>query len=964
MDFAGPASTSAAKSGRKSDGGLDPVLGFKITFRRIGAGLQNLGNTCFLNSVLQCLTYTEPFAAYCHSGEHRSSCRTAGFCAMCALQNHVMNALQSTGKILSPSHLVKNLRCISRNFRNSRQEDAHEYMVNLLESMHKCCLPSGVPTESPSAYEKSLVHKIFGGRLRSQVRCLQCNYCSNKFDPFLDLSLEILKADSLTRALMHFTAKEQLDGGEKQYQCQRCKQKVRASKQLTVHKAPYVLTIHLKRFGPDVLGQKIDKKVGFEPSLDLKPFVSDPQEADLKYTLYGVLVHAGWSTHSGHYYCFVRTSSGMWHSLDDNQVRPVSEKTVLGQKAYMLFYVRDRSSAVKRSADFSQKENMLSSALGSKVICRPPFTNGAMQNSERNLSISTCSSTKFKTDDTSHGSTTQKESPTSQNNGQATVRQDTCLEANCEVSSDQLQLKDSVKLENPLTQMPPVTTSSQNKQATNESTHPSDSKDNGIITTSHSTGSSFTRESQQVAQEKSGLNSGCNRKVVLSVLAAQPTSNLLSQDGLHNDGTINAISQNNDNPCKMEIDRASANKKSKTVCKQLAGIKGNIKKEHFNEKSAAHQSIQKTVPEGDNCMSTQRTGKRLLETDECGLNTSIKMNVANGHLQQKAVAVEREKSAGDSSETKLQRKKPGRSLLNGQHFGRRKLFLTSLYVHKKKHKRSKKHRLNSKNTMKDLEDLHADDQGVSTSKATKVVDGASTGSSKKRPHSRVITENKVLGANNAEFFSGDFVHIRNLDESMKNDTNIDDQGVSMSESNKVFDVASADSSKRSSGSRSNKKENVEGLNSGKNCNAYFVHNRNSDRSSKFDIVLAASDQSTTPLNSTGHQCEGREADAYGKAPVQKGVVSLLTSLKEPTVPRWDDAELPSSQSHDLDNAHGSNIGYILDEWDEEYDRGRRKKVKKSTRTFGGPNPFQEIANIKLKQHNMQSKRYGNQPLRI
>jgi hypothetical protein len=58
---------------------------------------------------------------------------------------------------------------ISRNFQKSRQEDAHEYMVNLLESMHKCCLPSGVPSESPGAFEKSLVHKIFGGRLRSQV---------------------------------------------------------------------------------------------------------------------------------------------------------------------------------------------------------------------------------------------------------------------------------------------------------------------------------------------------------------------------------------------------------------------------------------------------------------------------------------------------------------------------------------------------------------------------------------------------------------------------------------------------------------------------------------------------------------------------------------------------------------------------------------------------------------------------
>jgi len=63
---------------------------------------------------------------------------------------------------------------ISRTFRNSRQEDAHELMINLLESMHKCCLPSGVPSESQSAYDKSLVHKIFGGRLRSQVCSVHC----------------------------------------------------------------------------------------------------------------------------------------------------------------------------------------------------------------------------------------------------------------------------------------------------------------------------------------------------------------------------------------------------------------------------------------------------------------------------------------------------------------------------------------------------------------------------------------------------------------------------------------------------------------------------------------------------------------------------------------------------------------------------------------------------------------------
>ncbi|XP_074278951.1 uncharacterized protein LOC141602722 [Silene latifolia] len=338
----------------------DAVLAFRMPLRRIGAGLENLGNTCFLNAVIQCLTYTEPLVGYLQNGKHENTCRVAGFCALCAIQKHISRALQASGRSLAPKDLVSHLRSISRNFRNARQEDAHEFMIHLLESMHKCCLPSGVQAESPGAYEKSLVHRIFGGRLRSQVKCLQCSHCSNTFDPFLDLSLEIVKADSLHKALKNFTAPEQLDGGERQYKCEKCKHKVKALKQLTVSRAPYVLTIHLKRFRSHFSGQKIDKKVQFGPTLDLKPFVTGEYEGDLTYTLYGVLVHAGYSTHSGHYYCFVRTSNGLWYSLDDNRVIQVSERMVMEQKAYMLFYVRDRKKFVsKKAMAMVQKENLL-----------------------------------------------------------------------------------------------------------------------------------------------------------------------------------------------------------------------------------------------------------------------------------------------------------------------------------------------------------------------------------------------------------------------------------------------------------------------------------------------------------------------------------------------------------------------------------------------------------------------------
>jgi hypothetical protein len=56
--------------------------------------------------------------------------------------------------------------------------------------------------------------------------------------------------------------------------------------------------------------------------------------------LFGVLVHSGSSSNSGHYFSYVKTATGMWYEMDDDNVSPVSEKVVLKQKAYLLFYAR------------------------------------------------------------------------------------------------------------------------------------------------------------------------------------------------------------------------------------------------------------------------------------------------------------------------------------------------------------------------------------------------------------------------------------------------------------------------------------------------------------------------------------------------------------------------------------------------------------------------------------------------
>ncbi|XP_055596056.1 ubiquitin carboxyl-terminal hydrolase 3-like [Uranotaenia lowii] len=211
--------------------------------RRV-VGLRNLGNTCFMNSVLQSLSNIQEFSTYFNAmpsldtqkgkqkAYHSRSMKENldDVFVVEELRKVLLNLSQggdgSKGAI-SPECLFLVIWKVVPQFRGHRQHDAHEFLRYMLDRLHmelqQVSIPVDISSSSTSSSgvgntnsphksgevvktnpynvhplshlhtkgRNSIVTNVFGGVLQSEVRCLVCGMESKKHDPFLDLSLDI-----------------------------------------------------------------------------------------------------------------------------------------------------------------------------------------------------------------------------------------------------------------------------------------------------------------------------------------------------------------------------------------------------------------------------------------------------------------------------------------------------------------------------------------------------------------------------------------------------------------------------------------------------------------------------------------------------------------------------------------------------------------------------------------------------
>ncbi|KAJ7922392.1 hypothetical protein B0H13DRAFT_1983023 [Mycena leptocephala] len=322
-------------------------------------GLLNLGQTCFMNVVLQSFVHNPLLRNYFLGDKHNhKQCKIEEDCTCCEMDKLFTEIFSDESTAYGPINFLVTTWRKSAELAGYQQQDAHEFFISTLNHIHS------TSRGSTNVSCNCIIHSTFAGQLQSDVVCERCGNVTSTVDPMLDISLELRgKAgevmsgeNTLTGCLKRYTQPEKL--GPKQYSCAKCGRlrMYEVSKRLSIRKLPPVLSFQFKRFehkADKSSARKIDTRIRFPATLNMAPFTTLVMKAAEKennapvfsypgpaamyeYDLFAVINHEG-QINNGHYTNYARFEDE-WYRFDDDKVTASSLGSVLASPAYMCFY--------------------------------------------------------------------------------------------------------------------------------------------------------------------------------------------------------------------------------------------------------------------------------------------------------------------------------------------------------------------------------------------------------------------------------------------------------------------------------------------------------------------------------------------------------------------------------------------------------------------------------------------------
>lgn len=327
-------------------------------------GLANLGNTCFLNSTLQCISHTYELNEIFNNQKLLEKINKKPESLILMEWNNLRNLMWSENCVISPGGFIGAVQKIAKIknkdiFTGYAQNDLPEFLLFLIDCFHESLNRkvtmsiNGKPQNDKDnlaikCYEMisnmykndySEIIKLFYGTFVTQIT-KDTNILTQNPEPFFMLNLPLpqnKKECSIYDCLDLFTSNEILEGDNKWYNDNKKEYEDSVNKNITFFSLPDILVIDLKRFNN--FNRKNNMLVDFPlENLDLSKYVIGYDKYNYQYDLYGICNHSG-NVMGGHYTSYIKNANGKWYLINDTSLTEISDnKKIITTQAYCLFY--------------------------------------------------------------------------------------------------------------------------------------------------------------------------------------------------------------------------------------------------------------------------------------------------------------------------------------------------------------------------------------------------------------------------------------------------------------------------------------------------------------------------------------------------------------------------------------------------------------------------------------------------
>ena len=320
-------------------------------------GLNNHGNTCYLNSFLQSMFMTPEFRSSVLKFNYnyntygpKKDCIPFQIQKLFARLQLKLRSAEETNDLITSFGWTQ--------AQASEQNDIQELYHVLFDAI--------------SYTNEKYINDLFQSILSTNIKCKECNNISSHNELYIDFSLPIKKGklviNTLEKSFECFFGIEELIK-DNQYKCEKCNKKVDAEKYFEIKSLPKILLIALNRFEYDY-NKGLKKKINTPISIPDK-ITKIGNLDNLNYDLYGIIIHSG-SAMSGHYFSLIKNfeKEKKWYKFDDrcvfeikdiNEYKKIisgNEKNLNDSTAYILLY-RNNDGKENIKYDFNINQDLI-----------------------------------------------------------------------------------------------------------------------------------------------------------------------------------------------------------------------------------------------------------------------------------------------------------------------------------------------------------------------------------------------------------------------------------------------------------------------------------------------------------------------------------------------------------------------------------------------------------------------------